>query len=394
MPYDGVKAVLKTLGEDELEVARVLILKVGCVSVRMSEKPALSSRFPITEMEESKARQELETGEPPVFQEQIVESLRKSPNVFDIDILDDTDRVAWETWPVGGSFLVRGKMFALRVDLPERFQKYATHRVGRQDVLEQFHVISSGSLFVAFAAVADYPFFTYIGHEYRELLQSQIRKETQLKSPPLGPSPIHPDFYIVIRENSGQAPRGVRIYSFQDDVFIVLDGDGLSDEKMVCGLFSDTQFILESFYCLMQRNVSLLDYGVEIFNHFTDLSSFVAELSGARWWQIYKAMNLARRGKKSLSTIYTRIVEYETTLFNFKNSQKKLLGEVMGHPVLQRIHSYLFTTSDVDVSIPPIISSALDHFQKELQSFGATRAVVMASLIGGAVGALLTALLK
>jgi hypothetical protein len=202
--YPILTKVLSGLGETG-GVERAYIVKLGCVRLLEFDEPK-HGRFPLVEFADLSAPSAARDVTGADLHSEILKSLREHPNIFDITSITDKRDEITNRSQMGR--LVIGNVFSLKVRLPERLQKWRRHWAEESTTAQEFHVISSGSLFAAFAEVEDYPARTNIGHEYRDLLQEQIRKASSLKCPNFGPSPIHPDFYIVLRKKSADGIPG------------------------------------------------------------------------------------------------------------------------------------------------------------------------------------------
>ena len=388
--YPHLTKVLTDLGETDLQVHTAFVLHLGCVCLHPFEHPPLS-RFPVTDLEKLLPSQREQNSSSPDFHAAIIKALEKHPNVFDIAILGKKPFGFVESHHAGT--LITGKSFSLRVELPQRMQKYRAY-AWHEKPTEHFEVVSNGSLFAAFAPIHDYPVWTHIGHEYRELLSTQIEKDTSLQSPSLGPSPIHPNFYFVLRKKRNQTPPlGTEVYTLKEDVFLVFDDNSQTNRDMAMDLFNDIQSALLHFYSLQLIRNFLIYYHTEIFNHFSDLSNSAKEIFAVPWWHIFKSSKFAHLGRISLSNIHKRYLEFETELFDFNRQRNRLLNIIKQHRILSNVYSYFYTITEPDIQVPQAFSRALDHFENELRTFGNIRSVVIASLLGAAVGAAITALL-
>jgi hypothetical protein len=386
--FQKLTEVLTKLGETNLEIHSAFILQLGCVPLKTFKEP--DSRFPVTDREKLLTSEKEQDKKTPLFYEEIIEVLKKHPNVFDIDIPDKEGSFVF-MHKLETGILTGGYFFSLRVDLPERLQRYRFEYLLDRKPIENFNVISSGSCFAAFSPVQDYPILIHIGHEFRELLKEQIEKETSFSCPPLGPSPIHPKFYFIFRQKKDEAPpEEMKIYAHRDDIFLVLDKDSQTVIDIARSFVSEIQLLLIRFYAVMLHRHELYQYYQEIFNHFSELSNSVKNLFTTRWWKIYEAFKISYLGKRSLSNIHIRFVEFETTLFHFNTSRRECLEEINQHRILSIIHGYFTKTTDPHIQIPQGFLSAVSHFEGELRTFWNIRVVVIASLLGAAIGSILT----
>lgn len=390
--YPHLTKVLTELGETDLQIHSVFLLHLGCVRLLTFEDPTLSSRFPVAELEKLLASEVQQDDLLPYFHTGIIKALKKHPNIFDITILGK-EPIGFVTHRRTG-ILISGKIFSLRVNLPEPMQTHDALYAFDAKPIEQFEVISNGSLFAAFAAIQNYPVWTHIGHEYRDLLSAQIEKETSFKSPSFGPSPIHPQFYFVFRKKRNKTPPvGTKVYTLKNDIFLVFDNNSQTNRDMAMAFFKNIKSPLLKFYSLELIRMSLINYDIEISNHFSDLSTSTKKLFATPWWRIFKSRKFAHVGRTSLPDIHKRSVEFETEFFHFNKQRNQLLSQIKQDRILSNIHSYFCSITEPDIQIPQALPHALDHFGDELRTFGNIRSVIIASLFGAAIGAALTVLL-
>ncbi len=389
--YPHLTKVLTDLGETDLQVHTAFVLNLGCVCLHPFEHPILSSRFPVTDLEKLLLSQREQNSSPLDLHAAIIKALEKHPNVFDIVILGK-EPFGFVTSHHAGTFMT-GRNFSLRVELPERMQKYRV-LAWPEKPTEHFEVVSNGSLFATFAPIQDYPVWTHIGEEYRELLSTQIEKDTSVRSLSLGPSPIHPNFYFVLRKKRNQTlPLGTGVYTLKEDVFLVFDNNSQTNRDMAMDFFNDSQSALLDFYSLELIRNSPIEYHIEIFNHFSDLSNYAKEILAVPWWHIFKLSKFAHLGRISLSNIHKRYLEFETELFDFNRQHNRLLNTIKQHRILSKVNSYFYRITEPDIEVPQAFSRTLDHFENELRTFGNIRSLVIVSLLGAAVGAAITVLL-
>lgn len=397
--HSRLTTILADLGEEGLTIQSAYIVKVGCVRILPSGIPDRESRFPITELEDLVSSVEKGKRDASDVLGEIRDSIEKHKNIFDVNTVD-ADRPAFSVAGTGigtgpGS-LVFGSAYSARVKLPARLQKHhSLFSTAAYQPIEQFDVVSSGSLFAAIAPIEDYPVLTYIGHEYRDLLRKQIEETTNFKSPALGPNPIHPDIYLVFRKRPAGAPvLGRRVYSRDDNPFIVEDHNSVSGLELAKSLLMHIEMPMLRYYSTNEHREILIFYHVEILNHFADLSEVIKGLSAQSWWHIVKSNRLARRARNSLWGIHSRLVEFDQEAMAANRNRDQLSEVISQSPILSLIKNYLLETSSLDIELPRGLYPALKHFEGELRTFGTIRSIVIASLAGGAVGALVSLLVS
>ncbi len=395
--YDYLTKTLSELGEKELQIQNVFLIKIGCVMLTdFTEQSFLNSRHPITELErvETEFKQANPKNETPGFYyNKIITALKRHPNIFDLKIIDK-ERVG-DIISCEAGMLVKDKLFTLRVDLPDRLQKYKDDFPGQKKPIEKFEVVSSGSLFVAFTKIQDYPLMTYMAHEYREILGNEINKEPDVKFHIIGPSPIHTDFHCVIRKKQDGAHQvETKVYASNDDVFVVIADDGMSIRELAISFLTAVEFEMLQFYRLQASRTHLLCYYIEILSLFEDLSSAVKKLLNNSGWRLFRSIKFAHSGKMCLSTILTRFVKYEQELFSVGRRREEFLQSIKEDKLLSFIHSYFLQISDPDIKMPDALLSAVDHYSKEVRAFENIVSIVVASLLGAVAGSLMVIALR
>jgi hypothetical protein len=266
--YDDLTKMLSGLGEKDLRIKKAVIVKLGALMLAELTIPP-TSEFPITEREALTTDSADELPREDVAS-RIQTALKDHPNIFEPELLLEMPESKWGS---KFGFFTRGTIFQYRVHLPKAKQKYTD-----MDSVEHFSVLTNGSAFAAYCEIEDFPILSSIGHEFRELAQAQIAKETSFKSPTLGPCPIHPDVVVVVREiAAGGAEVSVKRYHQDDNIFIVTS-DSRSNANIVLDCFFDFGRSIENFYDLLSARDELLDLHLEVNNHFSAASKNTLEL--------------------------------------------------------------------------------------------------------------------
>jgi len=375
--YETLRNLLTHLGEKNLRISRAFALKLGAVYVRQTNKSANS----------------------PFSQIDFPKMLGQHPNMFDITTLGDEDLTNFlvnESAYFDDAAIISGKPFSVRVSLPSRLHRHKASLYEKPT--EQFEVVSTGCLFAAYAPIEDYPLFTQIGHEYRDLLRAQIEKDTSFRSPPLGPSPIHPDFYFAFRKRiKKRRTEGTRIYTSgarrAPDVFLVLDESILDDRYLAFDFLIRVHVDLIDFYCLKLDHLMLRYRDERISEALSAIAACSKDLVATPWWRIFESNRHAHAGRTRLSDIYSEVVEFQSELSGYLRSRGEFLRAIDQDRFLHGLHSYLSDDTEPAVGIPSTLPHALNHFEQEMRAFQNIRSVLVASLAGAAAGALITAIL-
>ncbi len=390
--YSEIEKELGRLLNRKIKVKNAYILQFGCTKITPFEEKEDDSDYTIAQLENNFETNNLteQTGE---CHKAIVDALKKHPNIHDIQTVRKRDSKI-SIHGISGS-LIAGDVFALEINLPERFHKFKEYR----QVIEQFKVISDGSLFAAFSEITDYPIFPHIGHEYREILKKQVDEQTDFFSPSFGPTPIHPDFYIIIEDSLGNGNKSKRPLHYvgdEDEVFIISTSARDEIVELVTFLFLDAEFELIVLYrTILMRNLCMR-YVIEIHDEFEMVSSMLGEIHDKKWWQVIQLNKLTQNVKRKLIKIHTLLIAHDRQRHSLNRQRRWLSQCVEKHSMLSHIHSYCIEQTDPDVEVTSTLFPALQFSGEQLRALSNVRAVVIASLVGllgAGLGALITALL-
>jgi len=325
--------------------------------------------------------------------EKILKALEKSSNVFAIEELGDTGFPSM-SMRHRGMELTHGRPFHLKVSLPSRMQKYGNLCLRPSEAAEEFSVVSTGSLFAAYAPIETFPALSFIAHEYRELLRAQIEAETNLECPLFGPSPIHPDFYLVLRKPAEEARKADScVYGYKGNVLVVLDGIDRPDSEIATEIFLSVALPMLRLYMALNSRTFLIKKYEEILGVFSQLSSETADLFNTRWWEILHSRKHFQAARQQLTAVHQKLVEIESMTDSHERARQRVLQAMSENLYLQHISRYCDQHMNPDSDVPSRLLSALEYYQGTLQSYGNIRSVMIASLVGAGVGALLGAAL-
>ena len=379
--YSRLTEVLSEMGESELTIQSLYIMKTGCSHCySIGDSPERTSK-----------PNEIGT----MLHKELLGCLEKHPNVFKVSKQDDPSRPAFTYLGAGSEWtMLDGSIFHLEVNLPARLQKYIEDYAFKpSQAIEQFEVLSRGSLFAAFAPISDFPIYTHIGHEYRELVTSVLEANQSCTIESIGPTPIHPDFYIV-QATKDDETSGVSVYSRNDDVLVVLTNHHSSVHDWIKTFFDHIHLPLMLFYSAILTQEYLTTCYYEIFERFSVLSESMKNLAVTPSWRIVKCNRYIREGKNSLSEVHVKTIDFETTLFGFGLQAKKAFDQIKSHKGISEISDYFEEILQPGISVPESFQNTLRHFEGEMHSYKQIRSVVIASFLGAAIGAVLTVLLS
>ena len=79
---------------------------------------------------------------------------------------------------------------------------------------------------------------------------------------------------------------------------------------------------------------------------------------------------------------------------SFRKNRDDVLDMVGKHEILSDLIPYLQRITESDIAMPDSYGPAVAHFAEQLRGFGTVWSLIVASVLGGAVGAILTELLS
>jgi len=149
---------------------------------------------------------------------------------------------------------------------------------------------------------------------------------------------------------------------------------------------------MTDLYDLLLAQTRLVDYEVEISNHFENLAGFVSRLRTTPLWRIRNYQRIVGSARDSLASSHIRYVGFETELLQYNVRRRQVLEIISGHRILSKALTYFQENTEPDYQVPQSMHPALRYFDDELRTALNLRVIITASLIGAVVGAFLHAL--
>lgn len=387
--YERLREFLARSGEPNVEVSSVHVLRVGCVGLLpFKHAEENETKFPVAHLREALTKHDVGVVDGEKLYADVLDALRAHPNVFHITPAGEKMKAEIEGFNNG--ILVDGALFRLRVGLPKRMQRYRESHIDDGAIIENFDVISTGSVFGAYSQIEQYPAYTFIAHEFREILRKQVESNSAYSARVFGPSPIHPDIYVVFV--NPETARIGQVFKDGNDVIVLVDRAIPVDEAIEF-VFRLIRLHTMFFYSVLVQRGALLDHLVEVLNRFAELSATVRKLHSTPWWRLTQISALIQEGKLSVGSIYDVLVALQQRFVNHDRASREVLGYVQQNRVLSHIQPYLASSMDAGVEVPQSLTSALAHFEGQLQSSTSTQVAIGASIVGAGIGAVLTGLL-
>lgn len=382
---EKLKNKVKELSGYDLDIKKILIAQIGCVPICGFELPDLNCKNPIKFLEENNKSDSDSMKDYSILANKIIKSLKDHPNIFNVEecVLESPNI----SMPEELGIILQGDISKVEVKLPNSSKKY------KQDSKKEFQTMINGSLYMSFAQLDKYPYLPYIGNEFREILQKQIDNETNFYSSQVGPSPIHPLFYIVFCENHSELTT-TNLYSDGKDIyFIVNDNNDIDIDNVILKLFFKIKGVISLFYSLKLKRHLLINYNIEIKNLFNDLTNILMKLYSSQWWEIFKKNNLIGEAKNKLLTIHKRMMKFESVISRYNIEKKEFLDILKSNHILKEVNDYFVDQSNLDIEMNESLRSSLSYFNSKVKTFENVKMILISSLLGAIVGSLLTILL-
>jgi len=369
---------VKDLDPAGLELGRVHILKFGCLlfTHKSDEIDEKAPPEPTREMHNYYR-----------VYSSINKALQRHANVFDLKI-PDIDHVVHSV-PVLGGTIVTCPTFTLRVSMPYAHQKYVDHW---GTPIETFHVNSSGSLFCAYAEVHEFPVATWIAQEYQEMFRTQMQKETEYRCPVLGPTPIHPDFYVV--ELIGEDMPLQKVLPVLDYDILLLFAQGIEIHEVIESVFNEVRQTLSSFYTAMKTTKRLITARGDILSQYSNIGSGVSHFVSLPWWHFFSRARSASGAEHDITDMYASLAEEHLESAMLETHLSNLRDDVEKSDIMRPISKYLIANPAPEFTLPMSLLPGLEHFTQAVRGFVTARVALIASVLGAVVGAVLVNLLS
>lgn len=331
------------------------------------------------------------------YVEELYSLLERSPHVMEIrptreELLDEfsSGELGIRTWALGHA-LSLSRFLSLRVVLPKR----------KRDDLgifpwswnpEEFELFFDGAQFVALANVDAVPIATDLGQIAREFLSETLAVSKLLKHVDgIGPTPIHPELYFLQAAKKPE-DHGVahlpHISVVQGDLIVVSDNKSI--DLIAGSLLRDAAFGLSDFYEQRVADSAYRD-AVDVLDGL--------DLQLNRRVSAYFAQGSVRRLLSGESrSIRKLIAEMHSALRNIsfnekmarrkEESARRAIAETSFLKYLDRYfdeHMVSKVIFDREAEL-----SSMNFAATETNNFAVVQATIVAALLGGAIGGILT----
>jgi len=351
---------------------------------------------------------EARLAEYPRFQEEILARLKAHPNLTEVEdhFWGDTAEVVMVRWPgaEGTAPSFQGHC-SCRVHLPRKNQALPDSYDGY--VIEDFRLLYNGAVFAAYAPLpqdlgvffmrwptsCDWQF----GKESERVVTGALAGAEGWVVSPIGPTPIHPCYFIdFVRRSTVDERASAREES--GDIHLTIPVSETETPEQIVGLLLGASLRpVSDFYGAM-----LLRYHID--DTLADLSEIVramadkhSELLDLHWWNpqdLVKRYRLLGEVRRDVARAYGRYMlhsELSMGLGQTRDFVSEILSQQITTMPLARYASQ--ELSDRSCIDPAALMQSLRFFEEEARSGVVQRATidaaVAAAILGAAVGAIL-----
>jgi hypothetical protein len=92
--------------------------------------------------------------------------------------------------------------------------------------------------------------------------------------------------------------------------------------------------------------------------------------------------------------MYKLVVQYDEACWRYDNQRREYLKRICDIPHLSKLRRYTAEDCQRDFRTPSSITAALEFLEKQIETARNIRSLVLASLLGAVVGAVITGVLS
>ncbi len=398
--FPRLKKVLAGLGEKDLDVVSLYEIQVGALSLRYGKDYAARLTARLKEARsDTKSGRHKDDSEASSLYKNLTEAVKKNKNIFQF-------RESGKKWPeaalmsglIGNVTWTFGEPFFCTVRIPRESQRLTWFRPLETDEStekdEEFQICSTGSVFMAYNPLRDYPSHSHIGAEYRMLLDGQKLSPLDVSIDTIGPCPIHPSFYLVLEKTHEQDTntKKMRVIHNSNDVFVIVDSASYDLESAVLRMIRIMFLAIEEFYSKMELRNQSSDLHRSTLKGFSQLTKLLQELNKIPWWHVLKTGARADDGKDELMTTLVTYSDFELSRLFVLDGLEEYKNRYQSNLLISPILDYLLEHAGELLPIPPSFCDITSQFSEEFRNIDKRRTAIVSTIIG-ASGAALTALI-
>jgi hypothetical protein len=316
----------------------------------------------------------------------LLDQLQIHEYIYELKRLDDWDYPTFTFSRLG--YLLSVGTAMMRVQIPTKEQKFAG--MPSDPPPASFQVVSAGSLYCAYTVVADVPAYNHIGAEYRFFLEA-ITKDASYPLRTIGPSPIHPETYLIRADGLPQSYKAIR--ESKDQVFLLVSADA-PEAALMSWVLRDVSLALTRFYQVAAIRDRMLGIVQRVEIAFRRLAHLLRERVAAQWWDVMRTYQLGREAQIRLNGIYESLFGLQRLQLECKELADDALDNTRELEVLSPHAGYIDRMMARSIPLPDSLIPATAHFSEQVRSTDSSQVAIIASLLGAVAGAILGAYLK
>ena len=310
-------------------------------------------------------------------------------NIFDLSS-SDPEYFSVDNENYGRWFLDAEFPLTMSMKIPSSHKEFMWGLGGLS--IEEFEVYTLGSAYCAVALVDDAPVMFHAAHEFREQIRSSLDQDAfNYRLGQVGPSPMHPDFYLIcIEEYHYDTPL---IKEYDNDLYIFVSN--CTQEKardIYTSILGYIQFPLEQFYSQATTRSLLLDFHTEIESRLRELiencNSIQSNILGLNFIK-YKEILSAR---KNLLDLHKRHFEFEKIRNSFEREKQVVQRLIEDNNLLSDLSAYFKDHQELEVGFDASFERTVDYLDRSISITDQGQRMLLSAVIGAIIGALITIL--
>ncbi|WP_320043965.1 hypothetical protein [uncultured Desulfobacter sp.] len=366
------------------------IAEVGMVLIKLTDKELINS------LDEGWEQTEDHRGfyERTINIHRDVESfLKKCPDIKNMRRLGDLREEHFEPFEhhncdSNDQFLSEASAFLyFELFIPKSERTYAFDVRYHENVVEKACVIYNGVFFLAFAETTERSSTALLGQEIREFLKRRL-VSTQWEAFIVPPCPLHPDIFVSI------LPELDKLKAELDDINDIKITLPVSEKNNIVDFFEyflfENSFSIAGFLsaCTMQQKATEISYSIEA--RLQSLTEVYEKLTVLPWYRIQNKLKLMKQSRKIALDLQMRCNEFAKYRLDLKKKKKSFSQHATETWNETIFRSYFYKHLKEPILSISEIRESVKHMtdivsQRYLQYF-----TVMAALVGGIVGAIIT----
>lgn len=264
------------------------------------------------------------------------------------------------------------------------------------DVIETFHIIYDGAIFLAFGegtSVSHRAYSWEFGREAMGILKSCFENSNLCEVATLGPIMLHPAIYFVFLDPSVEETLPATTLENNDlYVFFPYESDS-GCETMVQDFFNSVAYRVKEYYGNELVRIGIINTEEKFRSKFEALLSLHQSLLKINLWnpinviKRYSCTRHLRNGIREAYELYIRLMDMQAYI---NERRSRYLSDIAKHRFLAPLVDYFNgQLSDVGKTDFTPVLQGIRFLEEETRMVTVTRSAFQSALIGGLVGAVI-----